>query len=109
MRISDWSSDVCSSDLALVERTRLEEGVLHVDQHERCVSQACVLRSCVLWAWILWACVCWGGHRRTSSVWVRGSTPSVLGSCSAAGSRRVGESRRSGCWTADESPGAKEC
>src|SRR3546814_6425931 len=26
MRISDWSSDVCSSDLLVVERRRLEQG-----------------------------------------------------------------------------------
>src|SRR3546814_9959910 len=34
MRISDWSSDVCSSDLAVpVDRGVLVQGVGHVDDH----------------------------------------------------------------------------
>src|SRR3546814_5429811 len=36
MRISDWSSDVCSSDLAAIRRTRYDAAILDVGMLDGC-------------------------------------------------------------------------
>src|SRR3546814_2093870 len=41
MRISDWSSDVCSSDLPLVERDRGILALAHVEIEDREACGAC--------------------------------------------------------------------
>src|SRR3546814_14233201 len=80
MRISDWSSDVCSSDLVPADREKRRTGWDLPTQQRWVASSQAPLRAIAL-AWQCWLVRCFGRHSPATSrappLAVRGRLPSA--------------------------------